>query len=295
MYPHHALPSPSGLLRAALVVSAAATLASAASLAEVGSVRAQETPGAGTVTLSGRVVRAESARPVPDARVDVVEREISVLTDDLGRFEIRGLAPGTVTLRVSFLGGTTTERTVELRAGEPVDLRIAVGVDVLELEGVDVTAARPAPKPLELFARRYERGGGRVITREEVEAHDGLLSSLVREHNPFGPGTKMRRLKSASHYGLRSGGSLGGGASGFAGVSSYCEPQRFVNGRRADWLSDEVVMFGADDLDYFRPDEVSVVEIYPPEALPSSLATEKSRACGAIVLWELDYIMGLKP
>lgn len=285
---HPTFPSPR---RAAY---AAAALAAAASLVTSGTSAAQEPAGA-TATLSGRVVRAESSRPVPDARVDVVEREVSVLTDDLGRFTIGDLSPGTVTVRTTFLGGIPTERTVELRSGEGVHLRIEVEREVLEMEGVDVTAAREAPKPLELFARRFERGAGRVIGRDEVEAHDGLLSRLVERNNPFGPGTKMRRLKGARYYKLKSGGSLGGGASGFSGSSSYCEPQRFVNGRRADWLVGSAVMFGADDLDHFRTDEISAVEIYPPEAVPSSLSTEKSRACGAIVIWELDYVTGAEP
>ncbi len=261
-----------------------------------GTLSAQETDsGEEPAALSGLVVRAESARPVEGARVDVVERDRSTLTDSAGRFTIFGLEADTVTLRVSYLGGATTDRTVVLRSGRTARVRIEVEPEAVAIEGVDVVAVRSARKPLELFALRYEQGGGRVVTREEVEAHDGLLSNLISRHNPYGPGTKMRRLKSVHYHRLKSGGSLTvGGQPGF-GADPHCDPQLFVNGRRADWVAGSAVMFGQDDLDTFRSEEISAIEIYPPIAVPHSLRTRKSRQCGAIVLWERDYITGEGP
>lgn len=271
-----------------------AVLASVAGLLlGAGPLRAQETDAVErSAAVSGLVVRAESAQPVEGARVDVVEHDRSTLTDSAGRFTIAGLEADTVTLRVSYLGGVTTDRAVGLRSGRTTRVRIEVAPEAVEIEGVDVVAARSARKPLELFALRYEQGGGRVVTREEVESHDGLLSNLVARHNPYGPGTEMRRLKSVDYYRLKSGGSLTGGGQPGVDSDTHCKPQLFVNGRRADWIAGSAVMFGQDDLDTFRSEEISAIEIYPPIAVPHSLRTQKSRLCGAIVLWERDYITG---
>lgn len=253
----------------AVVLLLAAAVASAGSAEEL---RAQMAPAPGdTAELEGRVVRAGSLEPVANARVEIVELDRAVLTDGQGRYLIARLPAGSLTVRASFLGGRTTERTVELGPGEIRDLRLEVEADVIELEALDITVRGRLPGTLEAFARRVETGHGRIVPREEVETHRGTLTRLVARKNVYGPGLRIRSLRP------------GGG---------YCEPAYFVNGSLVSGHAGASRAPGTGTLDRYRVEEVSAVEIHPPEGLPRSLQRGRAVDCGAIVVWERAYVQG---
>ena len=84
----------------------------------------------------GGVVVDVTDQPISGASVQVVGTDVGALTDTQGRFLLRGLAEGTVTLRVSMIGFAT--RTVQAEVGR-VDLRISLEHSAIELDRIVVT------------------------------------------------------------------------------------------------------------------------------------------------------------
>jgi hypothetical protein len=62
--------------------------------------------------IAGRVRRAETGDPIPDAEVSIAELGQRTRTDRLGRFTLGGLTPGTYTLRASATGLADLEQVV---------------------------------------------------------------------------------------------------------------------------------------------------------------------------------------
>ena len=114
------------------------------------SVRTGGAPG----TISG-TVRDASGQPLIGATVVVEGSGRGAAVDAGGRFEISGIAPGTYSLRVSYVGFDSYSRpvTVGPRAGLIVDARLAESAVLGEVvvsargrtAGLDVSAAPPPP------------------------------------------------------------------------------------------------------------------------------------------------------
>ncbi len=88
------------------------------------------TAGAQTL-LSGRVTDA-AGQALPGANVLVLERSLGDAADAAGNYRIAGLEPGTLRLRVSFVGYETLERKVVVAAGTP-ELRLDFRLQELSL------------------------------------------------------------------------------------------------------------------------------------------------------------------
>jgi Fe(3+) dicitrate transport protein len=96
-----------------------------------------------TGRIDGRVVTADTDRPLSDATVGVVDsdRLRGTTTDSDGRFVIEGLPPGAVTLRVRHVGYVTRTRTVRIRAGKPTRITITLKSATVELAGLEITGS----------------------------------------------------------------------------------------------------------------------------------------------------------
>lgn len=121
-------------------------------------------------TLSGRVLEAGTARPVPDAAVEAEaqggepmfrfgdEGGSSARTDVDGRFEIVGLAPGSYSVSASHPDFAEAAETVQLKGqAATVELRMGRGS---RLSGVVVTGGRPVPGANVALAAAGEGFGG---------------------------------------------------------------------------------------------------------------------------------------
>lgn len=129
----------------------------------------------GTASLTGRVVAAETGRPVRRARVAVGTgggSSRSTLTDDAGRFEVTGLAGGRYTVTVSKTGFVTLSFGQRRPRQPPMPLTVGEGQ---RLEGVDF---------------QLPRGG--VIT-----------GRVLDENGDAVPGIPVRVLRSAYQMGER--------------------------------------------------------------------------------------------
>ena len=95
-------------------------------------------PAGGTIV--GKVVEAGTNEPLIGANV-VIKGTVKGSASDLdGKYEIRGVDPGTVVLFVSYMGFKEKEITVEVREGETTELIIELEWQGVEGEEVTITA-----------------------------------------------------------------------------------------------------------------------------------------------------------
>ena len=90
-------------------------------------------------SLTGIVTDARTGDPLTGATVEVPEANRGVLTNVDGRYTVANLAPGTYTVRVTFIGYAVGEQTVTVGAGEQrADFQLAF--DPIQLDALVVTA-----------------------------------------------------------------------------------------------------------------------------------------------------------
>ena len=145
-------------------------------------------------SVSGRVVDAAGDIPLPGAAVSL-DGGLWAVTDDQGRFSIKGVQPGTYTLTASCLGYVDTPSEVEVKA-DVTGLVIRMQEHSLALKEVVVTAQNP------------KEGVGTSHTLGRDALNHLQLSSMT-DMAALLPGGKTSNpdLTSGSAFALRSGGS----------------------------------------------------------------------------------------
>ena len=101
--------------------------------------------GAGTAlaqqgTVTGRVTDSTSRQAVVSAKVFVGGTTQRTLTDQQGRFRFENLSPGSVTIRVEYIGYKPTTKTITVQGGETATLDFALLFAPIGLDAVVVTA-----------------------------------------------------------------------------------------------------------------------------------------------------------
>ena len=91
-------------------------------------------------TVTGRVTDASTGQPVTETQITVVGTNQGAVTNAEGRYIIRGLEPGSVTLRTTRLGYADETREVSVLAGETTVADFEIGPVPLSLSGMVVTA-----------------------------------------------------------------------------------------------------------------------------------------------------------
>jgi hypothetical protein len=98
--------------------------------------------------LTGVVVAAGSQNPLSHSMVSLQPAGRQTFTDDLGRFAIQGLAPGSYRLRATHLGYSPAELQVTIpRDSTPTRVRIELAEVQVRLATVQVTADAPCLNP----------------------------------------------------------------------------------------------------------------------------------------------------
>jgi TonB-dependent receptor len=103
----------------------------------VATAAAQSVSGA----LSGRVSSASTGQSLQGAIVRVVGSEFRADTQRDGSFDLVGLPPGRHDVEVTYFGLEAKRVSVEIVAGRPVEVNIALGSDVVQLDAFKVEAA----------------------------------------------------------------------------------------------------------------------------------------------------------
>jgi TonB-linked SusC/RagA family outer membrane protein len=90
-------------------------------------------------TVVGTVVAAATQRPLAGVQVTVVGTQLGTDSDSQGRFLIRGVPPGSHTIRAMLIGYAARTEIVNVQPGEAASVDFALGLSALELDGIVVT------------------------------------------------------------------------------------------------------------------------------------------------------------
>jgi hypothetical protein len=115
--------------------------------------------------MGGTISEAQTGAPVPGATVTVSSSGLiggpkTVTTDDMGRYEIVELPPGSYTVEVSYSGVKPIKRRVVVRQGELLPLDIQWSAELAEAEVTVVVEERHMTRP-------DSTQSGTVITHEQ--------------------------------------------------------------------------------------------------------------------------------
>jgi len=125
-----------------------------------GTAAAQRQTGA----IAGRITDANTGQPIPAAQVIVVGTNLGTQTSSEGVYTLRGVAPGTVTIRVMTIGYAEQSRQISVIAGETATADFSMQPVAIALAPVVITATGEQ--------RRTEVGNsiGRVNASEVVQS-----------------------------------------------------------------------------------------------------------------------------
>lgn len=230
---------------------------------------AQETARPGTVSLSGRVVDAETGDPLLAATVRILGLARIAITDEDGRFAIEDVPPGIRPIGIEWDGLSSPPRRV--RVDGDTEIRIALLVPAPAARAARPTYDLPPlgveirrgerPGKLREFFRRMETGHGHFITGDEIRDRAPLRTSdLLRTV----PGVRLTRAdfdRARSRVTRHRG----------------CSVDMFLDGTPAPGLA----------LDDIPPGDIAGIEIYRG-ASEVPIAFRRRATCAAILIWTHD-------
>ena len=208
-------------------------------------------------------VKDSAGAPVPEAEVTLIERATTlrrpVATDAQGRFELRDVPAGRLTVRVRRLG--YQPRTVDVVVGATAPttfLKIIVTPAPAQLEEVLVDAA-PSGRLREFYDHRQQRQSfGRFLELADI-----------RRIAPRSPSDLFRSVPGIT---IRAA-TTGGNTIRIRG----CQPTVLVDGQRIP---------GAELDDVIQPNDIGGIEFYPSSSgIPPQYLDPSNRLCGLILVW----------
>lgn len=221
-------------------------------------------PGRGE--LRGRVVTADSARPLPGARVTIVGGPQGD-ADAAGEWRLSRVPLGTQVLEVRAVGYHPDRRPVDV-LGEPGSTEVALTTFRAVLDAVRVTAERTTPADLGGFAARRQRSGmGRYLTGEQIARRNVLeTSDLLRTMPGFiGDGSLAMR---------------GNFSDGAGNYGTDCTAEVYVDGQLLRGIT-------AGELDaVVKPENISGLEVFSAGSPRPPQFDSGMSGCGSLVIWQ---------
>lgn len=222
--------------------------------------------------ISGRVVDAGTREPVPAAQVSLPALSRQAVTADDGSFTLRALAAGRHVVETRRVGYALRRDTLQLDAGQPLRIVIALQPEAATLPpvAVETTPRRPY---LGGFWERRERGMGMFLTRDEIDRKRPLrITDLFQGLQ----GVTLTRTSRGRFLTFERG--------------NRCVAAVFVNGSPFQMTDSGI--------DEIHPDDIEAIEIYSPSRVPVEFnrtamppltaATHQafgSPNCGVVALW----------
>ena len=146
-----------------------------------------------TASLSGFVKDATSGETLLFANVVLLETTLGTATNNTGYYTLTGLVPGTYVVVCTYIGYGNFRQEIELQPGENLTLDILLIPEGVELEGVEVTAA----KELEEETRSI---GVSQLAIESVQRLPTILEPDVFRSLQLIPGVKAASDYSSGLY-----------------------------------------------------------------------------------------------
>ena len=123
----------------------------------------------GSGSVEGMVTAQDGGSALSGATVEVVGAPLGVLTDEVGRYSLSGISPGTISLRFVRIGYTTLTKTVTLDRNDALVVDAQLGTGPIRLDPMRVLAKRTrmVGDPL----RALEAPGAvHVLVAEDIDA-----------------------------------------------------------------------------------------------------------------------------
>jgi Fe(3+) dicitrate transport protein len=132
-----------------------------------------------TGRVEGRILAAETGRPLSDATIGVVNsaEPRGTTTGPDGRFAIDEVVSGAVTLQVRHVGYVTKRRTVQVRAGQTARLTVELESAIVELSGLQITGTTEG-------ARAAMPGAAAKVDAAELAQMDPIGTQAALKHVP---------------------------------------------------------------------------------------------------------------
>lgn len=209
--------------------------------------------------IRGQVVERGTGRPLAGAAVEVVDGPGPVFTDGQGRFTLRDVPVGTVTVRARLLRYETLEvPDVRVTEGRATTLTLELREGALALEGIEVRPARlvtrdDAPtSTIRLSAEEVRRtAGGQTDISRTLLSLPGVVGGVDNRNDLLvrggGPGENAYwldgiRIPRINHFETQG---VGGGALGLLNVEFIEDTDFYAGGfpaRYGDALSSVLVV-----------------------------------------------------
>ena len=220
-----------------------------------------------SAALIGSIHDSEG-HPIDNADVSIVSMNALARTDSAGRFQLRSLDAGRVTVTIRRLGFDPESFDFTLHAMTDDSVAVTMQQNVQLLDAMRSNAALSHRfAALEEFYKRRSRGtGGSFLTRADIERRNTtVLSEVLRNV----PGVRILRGAGTQEGGVR-----------FASSSTrsqVCRPNIWIDGQLARDM----------EVDEIPANDVEAMELYPgPSTTPMQFSQQAtSYACGAIVIW----------
>jgi hypothetical protein len=223
-----------------------------ASLHGLGSALASQT---GSIT--GNMIKAVGGGAIEGGRVELVGTRYNATTSTRGEFAFRDLAPGKYTIQASAIGFAKLSAELEVKANETLEVEFQAQLESVRLADLVV---KEGPRLPPEFVRRSQEGGGRYMSRAEIERRPGAanVSDLLRTF----PGVRVNCRRSPCTF-------------TFTRATRNCPPAFFLDGVETESMA----------LALQPAREVDGIEVYSGLAeLPPELRG-RSGTCGAFVVW----------
>ena len=147
-------------------------------------------------TITGRVTDAASGQPIASAQVNVVNTAIGALTNDRGQYTIRGVLPGTHTIRVLRVGYAEQTGTVAVSSGQTSTLDLTMKAVAVTLNPV-VTTATGEQRRVEVGNSIAQVNASQIVATKAVQTMADLLTARapgvqVVPGTQIGAGSRIR-------------------------------------------------------------------------------------------------------
>ena len=228
-----------------------------------------EDPSEGMITgIVGIVTDQVSGKPVAGVVVNVAGIGRVATTDEAGRFSLSELIPGRHDVVFSHLGYQQRSESIEVETEHVVKLQIALTVDAIALDPIEVTVDRQDRNLQSVgFYQREEDGWGDFLDREDIEYWNPvrLTSALTR----FPGVTTVPNPEMPSR-----------GFLAFRRMGSLCIPTVYLDGVR---IGGDRNPAGIDDI--VDPSVVAGVEVYRSTAGMPPQYWGTGATCGVVLIW----------
>ena len=210
-----------------------------------------------TGTISGTLIKAAGGDAIEAARIELLGTKYNIMTSRKGEFAFRDLAPGKYTIQASAIGYAKLRADLEVKAAETVEVEFQAQLESVQLPDVEVKEVLRLPPE---FVRRSQEGGGRYLSRAEIERRPGaaMVSDLLRTF----PGVRVNCRRYPCTF-------------TFTRATRNCPPAFFLDGVETEMMA----------LSLQPAREVDGVEVYSGLSETPPELRGRSGTCGAFVVW----------